>query len=509
MRLLFSLYLSGCGLPAGDPTRPDILLISIDSLRADHLSSYGYERPTSPRLDALAASGLRFTHSNATSSWTLPSHLSMLTGLWPTQHQVIEDDLVLSAEVPLIQEALGAVGFQTAAFVSSWYVSAHYGFNRGFSVFRDDGLSLDTNLQHPVNASAIVDRTLEWAGALPKGKPAFVFLHLYDVHYPYLPPKPYDEAFDQPPNLVDLRYTTYKYFLKHRIGRGRMTHIVAQYDESIRWVDAEIGRLLDAWDRPATVIVTADHGEEFGERHSWGHGHTLYAEQLRVPLLVAGPGIAPAVRDEPVSSIDLAPTIAALAAVTFVGQGVDLRGQVPARALLAETSRFRTARLSIEEAGWRLDLDLERGRRRLYDQTTDPKEKKNLSGVHPERVQSLEHALWAALGTPWAWAGPGSLSSTGFMWQDGELRGRELQATGEFGLYPSDATLSVEGQELKGASAWASGSRLPGLSYTGEKSAGLATLDDATKKMLEELGYVQEDREAEAGGAPPAEDPGD
>ena len=185
------IFLAACTssttLPAGDPTRPDIVLVSIDSLRADHLGSYGYERPTSPFLDRLAADGQRFTRARTATAWTLPSHLTMLTGLWPTQHGVIEDHLALAEDVPLIQERLRAAGWATGAFVSSIYVSRVFGFARGFDLFQDWGITTATNLDHPIRASDVVDAALGWAASAGEDKPIFLFLHTYDVHYPYLP----------------------------------------------------------------------------------------------------------------------------------------------------------------------------------------------------------------------------------------------------------------------------------------------------------------------------------
>ncbi len=482
--------LAGCGpLPGGDDARPDIVLVSIDSLRADHLSSYGYHRPTTPHLDDLAEDGLRFTRARAASPWTLPSHLTMLTGRWPTEHQVVEDDLALAPSVPVVTEALNAAGYATAAFVSTVYVSGGYGFARGFDTYQDYAITEQSNLAHAVRVDKLVADATKWVQENGKDKPVFLFLHIYDVHYPYNPPAPWNERFDRAGEPEELKYRTYKFFQKRPLSKRKMAHQVAQYDESLAWVDAELGKLRDAWwwsRRPANWIVTADHGEEFGERGSWGHAHTLYREALEIPLIVAGPGVDEAVRDDAVGTIDIAATIAGMAGVPFSGgPGVDLRGPVPARTFLAETSRFDTARLSIQRGDRRLDVDLAGGERALYDLAADPKETRPVDD--PAAAAALEAELYSTLGQPWT-ADVGPVRSTGWMWAPGGSPAQELAAPGPFGLYPPDAEVSVEGTTVDGVrGAPAEGP----LRYTGPRSVVAMDLDDATREQLEALGYVQ------------------
>lgn len=488
------LLLAGCGpLPKGDAARPDIVLVSIDSLRADHLSSYGYERKTTPNLDALAATGLRFTDARAASPWTLPSHMTMMTGLWPLQHQVIEDELSLSPSVPVIAEALQKAGYATAGFVSTIYVGGQYGFERGFDRYQDYDIAESNNLGHSVRVNQLVDDSLAWVKQNGSGKPVFLFVHIYDVHYPYLAPEPWDTKFDYAGPPEELKYRTYQWFKKHPLGKKRMAHQVAQYDESLAWVDDELGRMMRAWTssrRDAYWFVTADHGEEFGERGSWGHAHTLFTEALHIPLIVAGPGIEPRVRDDRVGTIDLATTMAAMAGLAWTGSdGVDLRSPAPPRTFYAETSRFETARLSVQEGTRRLDVDLAKGKRLLYDLVEDPREKKPVQGDSA----AMEATLWRQVGETWTADGP--VESKGWVVRDGAVVGKSADP-GAFGLYPPDARVAVgvAVAEHGVADAPSEGA----LRYAGPRNVRRLTVTDATKAQLEALGYVQGEEEPEA-----------
>lgn len=491
--------LIGCGpLPAGDPARPDIVLISIDSLRADHVSSYGYKRETTPGLDSLAENGLRFTQARSASPWTLPSHMTMLTGLWPMDHQVIEDDIALRPDVPLIQEELQKAGWATGGFVSTIYVSGAYGFSRGFSTFSDYAISEKENLYHNVRVNALVDDTIEWMKG-QEGKPAFVFLHIYDAHYPYVPPAPWNEKFDRVGKPQELRYKNYKYYLTHPISDRRLKHQTAQYDESIAWVDHELQRLQAAWKdsrRPVTWIVTSDHGEELGERGSWGHAHTLHSEALEIPLIVNGPGIAPAVRDELVGTIDIARTIGNIAGIPWsIGPGADLRSRVEPRTFYAETSRFDSARLSVQEGRHRFEIDLTANRRVLYDLEADASEREPLfdSGdkekalTNLDTAARLEAALWSPLGVPWTLEA-GTVRTTGWLVAADRI-GQELTGPASFALYPLDAPIILDtNPALHGLyDAPATGP----LRYTGPHRGAPITVSDETRAQLEALGYIQ------------------
>lgn len=435
-------------MPAGDPARPDIILVSIDSLRADHLGSYGNARQPSPFLDSLAAQGTRYTHAKASSPWTLPSHVTMLSGVWPTEHGVIEDTLAIPPDLPWVPAHLKAAGWATGGFVSTVYVSKLYGFDRGFDHFEDFGITEADNLEHPVRAERVVDEALAW-GREQAGKPAFLFLHLYDVHYPYLPPEPYNTRFDKAGTRKSTAYKKYDYYLKNTLGQQRLEHLTAQYDECIAYVDDQLTRLAAGWTRPVRFVITADHGEELGERGSWGHAHTLYPEVLDVPLIVTGSG--PAVDDTQTGTIDVAAKIAALAGIPWTPRD-------PAHPFVMETSRFDTARIGILDGGRRLDIDLRHDRRELF---ADPAERTVVATEAPE----LEARLWAAMPERFTAAGP--VTTDGFPYQAGKLG---PVVAGRFGVYPADATVS-------GA--------------TRDTPQTRASLDEQTRKSLEALGYQQ------------------
>ncbi len=506
--LLLGLGAGACSsppLPAGDPGRPDLILVSIDTLRADHLYCYGYERPTSPFLDSLARSGVLFLQARSPSPWTLPAHASMLSGQLPHQHLAVEDDCALGADLPLVSGALSSVGYRSAAFVSTLFVSSRYGFQRGFQTFQDFGiLDPETNLEKTVSAEKIVDSAISWLENLAPGEPFFLFLHFYDVHYSYDPPAPYDTIFDRAPRKGDVRYKNYFYHKKHPLDPQQLGHQVAQYDESIRYVDQQLSRLFHSLEesaRTATWIVTADHGEELGERGSWGHAHTLFQEQLHVPLLITGPSvISPNQVETAVGLQDIAPTLAALGGTRLpTAQGIDLSpalagASLPQRAFVADTSRFSSNRLSIYQDGWRLDLDLKTDTRALYDINLDPGELRNRFGDQPARAAAMESLLLSRLGEPWEAMQPVVLRSRHWFLESGQLwKGRLSVKPGDrFQLLPYDAGLGINPHK----DTWrAVGNRSPGpgaaIRYRGVSTGEELELRESERQLLEALGYLQ------------------
>ena len=282
-------------LPAGDPARPDVILLSVDTLRADHLGVYGYDRPTSPYIDALAARGARFANTWSPAPWTLPSHTTMLSGQLTSTHGVIEDHLKIPADVRMIQEVFHDAGYATAGVTATLFVSSKFGFERGFDSFEDFDIT-DTNINNlaTVNAENVFANATDWAQKQEGGKPVFLFLHVYDVHYQYSPPEPWNEKFDRPGTKADGRYKNYEHYLRNPVPDEQLAHQMASYDEEIAYVDDQLRQFLERWEasgRKAYFAITSDHGEEFAERGSWGHGHTLYPEQLHVPLVVVGPDV--------------------------------------------------------------------------------------------------------------------------------------------------------------------------------------------------------------------------
>ncbi len=298
---------------------PNVFLLNIDMLRADHLGVHGYGRDTTPVLDDLARKGAWFTQARAHAPWTYPSVVSMLTGLYPTSHGATyaqaDGDYVttsLSTEIDTLASRLKAGGYATAAFVTNPLLKRYSGLDHGFDVYRDEFVGeWRRDVRAPwwhdsMLAANVHHEALEW---LPHDveSPVFVYIHYIDVHGPFLDPKP----FGQPRGLVRPR----------QAERARLTGEPRQlaidlYDGELRALDEEIGRLLAALAQRrllenSIVIITGDHGEEFGEHDGHGHGHSLYDELLHVPLIVVRTEAAPYNRriDQLVGHIDVVPTI--------------------------------------------------------------------------------------------------------------------------------------------------------------------------------------------------------
>lgn len=499
-------------LPEGDPGQPDIVLISIDTLRADHLQTYGYERLTSPWFDQLAAEGTRFDFARSASPWTLPSHTTMLSGQLPKTHMVVEDKHVLPETTPVLPELLQKAGYATGGFVATLYVSRKFNFDRGFDRFSDFDIDSERqNLRGEVLAENVVDEALHWWSEQPKGKPVFLFLHSYDVHYEYDPPGDYGTLFDRAPQKGDPKYKNYHHFKKHTITEEQFVHQRAQYDESIRYVDDQFKRISDAAKkagRKVRFIITSDHGEEFGERGSWGHAHTLYAEQLHIPLIISGDGIPKGAVAGVAGTQDIAPTVAGWvdgipALDGGLVDGIDLADAIagqplPERGFASETTRFKTNRLGYYAEGLRLEWDLKKDVAELFDPHADPKEATDLAKQRPDDVKRLQRLAAADLGTPWTAVKAGKVETKGRILFNGERKTSLRVQPGEsFLVLPYDAavTMTVDGVKY---GAWkAVGGDRPGagcpLEYKGGGGTGSVSMDGGNLALLEQLGYITED----------------
>ena len=296
------------------PATPDVLLITLDTTRADRLGSYGYAGAATPNLDRLAADGVRFERALSPVPLTLPAHASLLTGRQPFTHGVRNNGhFVLPAEVPTLAAALAARGYETAAFVSSFVLDRQFGLARGFAHYDDQ---LDQAPPGPAASLELErrgDRTVAAARAWLAGtarqnsrRPYFLWVHLYSAHDPYVPPSPFRERFADRP-----------------------------YDGEVAFDDAVVGELLDATGygaaRGPLVVVAGDHGESLGDHGESTHGLFVYDSALRVPLILAWPGVvAPAVATPSVGLVDVAPTILDLAGANALAgaEGRSLRSLV-------------------------------------------------------------------------------------------------------------------------------------------------------------------------------------
>ena len=298
--------------------RPNVVLVSIDSLRADHLGAYGYPRPTSPRLDRLAAEGVVFDSAWSTTTWTLPSHVSLLTALYPEVHGVTEDGLRMTADQLLLSEVLRSAGYRTAAFVSAPFLNRIYGFDQGFDLYDDVTIPLKRHREsHRGSTGAALHGAItRWLGE-GHGEPFFLFLHYWDVHFDYEPPPAFVAPFD--PGYRGA--AEFRNFEKNRaihpgMPEADLARLVALYDGEIAYTDHHLGLLFDELERlgkleDSLVVVTGDHGDEFFEHGEKGHMKNLFETTLRVPLVVRFPGGAAGGTRvaEPVSLVDVGPTL--------------------------------------------------------------------------------------------------------------------------------------------------------------------------------------------------------
>ena len=364
----------------------NILLISVDTLRADHVSWHGYPRDTTPALARLARRGVVFEQAMSTSSWTLPAHGSLLTGLYPSAHAAQDDGSRLAAAVPTLAGMLRAAGFRTFAVVSHVYVASPFGFDRGFDVF-DDSM-IEGGAANP-RGDRVVDRALELLDERDPGAPFFGFVHLYDPHWDYAAPAPDTRRFVAPDYAgpIDGSYSAMIPFLSGSgLGGEDLAALVGYYDGEIAWVDRQLGRLVEGLaarglERTTLIVLTSDHGEEFLEHGRLGHGRTLYEEQLRVPLLLHHASLPPERRREPVSLIDVAPTLLELAGLEPPSElpGRSLRNLVPRdRVLFAESIRFGLAWRAARRGERKVVQLAEAGGRAFFDLARDPREQQPL-----------------------------------------------------------------------------------------------------------------------------------
>lgn len=369
------------------PTRPNVLLVTLDTTRADRLGSYGYAAAATPHLDRLAAGGVRFAQAVSPAPLTLPAHASLMTGRNPYSHGVRNNGhFVLAAAVPTLAERFAAAGYDTAAFVSSFVLDRQFGLARGFSTY-DDALDPPRGLADSLELERRGDRTVAaaaaWLAARPvsPARPYFLWVHLYDAHDPYTPPASYRASFEGRP-----------------------------YDGEIAFQDAMVGELLGRAGYGAAagaplVVVAGDHGESLGEHGESTHGLFVYESAVRIPLLMAWPGVlAPRVVDPVVGLVDIAPTVAALAGVAPL-EGIDGRSVVSLVDGVADAAASPAAYAetyfpqffmgwaplrSVREGQWKF---IDAPEPELYDLAADPGERNNVYAAQPATARGLRRQL--------------------------------------------------------------------------------------------------------------------
>ncbi|MFH1279833.1 MAG: sulfatase [Candidatus Eisenbacteria bacterium] len=314
-----ALISAGCG---GGGSRPNVVVVTIESLRADHLGCYGYDLPTSPHLDRFAAESIRFDRAYSVTSWTLPSHAALLTGMYPSAVQVTEPHHKLSDSYATLAETLAEEGYHTAAFVSGPFLRTPYNLNQGFALYDDGPSAVTQETAHGDVTNPSMERAVTAFLRSRPEEPFFLFAYFWDVHYDFIPPPPYDTMFvtaDMEP--FDGTGFESNNEIRPDMSPERFRYLVSQYDGEIRSTDEMFGRLFGVlreeglWENTA-ILVTADHGEEFFEHGAKGHKHNLHVETLHVPLLFKPPGLfEPAVDGRVASLIDVAPTVLGLCGV--------------------------------------------------------------------------------------------------------------------------------------------------------------------------------------------------
>ncbi|MGD2116191.1 MAG: sulfatase [Acidobacteriota bacterium] len=383
--------LGGCVGP--EPPRPNLVLISLDTLRPDHLGVYGYERDTSPHLDRLATGGVVFEKAYAHGPNTAPTHHSVLTSLYPSVHGIDRHGLVLDPDVPMLPEILRDAGYATGGFVQLPGTS----YRRGFDHYT--GLSHAASLRKAKRFGAGLESIGEWIAGLEEGVPFFLFVHTYAVHLPYAPRPENLERFD--PGYDGVVSNRVKPEEIDRINRGELPvddedleHLVALYDAEIAGLDADLGTLFESFEAMGLLdetvfVLMADHGEELGEHGVWGqHSHTLYEELIRIPLIVLGPGVPAGRRiDRPARQVDIAPTLLDFAGIEPPEhfRGTSLRPvwegtEAGERIVMAELPGLRAI----------IDGDLKYFTNgRLYDLAADPGEQHDIAHERPEALQRM------------------------------------------------------------------------------------------------------------------------
>lgn len=318
--------------------RPNIVFIVVDALRPDHMSAYGYDRPTTPNVQQyLAEKGVRFEEATTPSSWTYPSNAAMLTGRMPSRLRVdwADHSSAVGEDKMMLAEYLHNAGYQTVGFVDNFYLESRFGMGQGFDHYER---SRGDERAAALNQLAFNWLDAAWAGP-GNGQPLFLFIYYYDPHTWYDPPPPYDTLYD-PSYAGTLTAEVYQHGQAVVAGTIVPTerdifHLKALYDGEITYWDYHLGQLFERLETEgildeSLVILTSDHGQMFGEHGKWVHRNSLYEEVLRVPLLISLPGVLPErqVIATPVTTADLTPTILDLIDLP-VPSGMDGKNLVP------------------------------------------------------------------------------------------------------------------------------------------------------------------------------------
>jgi len=374
---------------ANEPKGPNVVFVCIETLRSDHLGSYGYNRNTSPFIDQLAEESVIFERAYATSSWTLPSVHSMMTSLYQSSHGVINENHRLDPSFNTFAELMKNRGYQTSGFIAAPFLETFYGFNQGYDLYDESLSSSEHPLSHKsITSPELTKSVISWLRENHKRK-FFLFLQFWDPHYDYIPPPPYDTQFD-PDYSGDIDGTEIEGSQKinPRMNPRDLEHLLALYDGEIRWTDMHFGKIIEALRtmglfEDTILVVVGDHGDEFLDHGGSTHKKTLYDEVIHVPLIIK----IPRTRESPrittaVSTVDILPTVldllkmkppAAIDGTSLIGI---LRGQETRRPehVYSELAPNLTASIGSQ---WKAIFNSDINTFELFDVKNDPQERMN------------------------------------------------------------------------------------------------------------------------------------
>ena len=398
-----------CSFRSTRPTSaPAVVLVSIDTLRPDHLGCYGYRRPISPHIDAFRREAVLMRDVVAAAPSTLASHASMFTSLRVQHHGAsVAASSALRPGLVTLAEVLQRAGFITASFTGGGELHRVWGLDRGFGVYESATDSTVSEIGEDT-LSGQVQLARKWLeGVGPR--PFFLFLHTYEVHHPYTPAPERLRAIEPSysgrlPDRISKRLLEKINSGQKKLAPGDLEHIVATYDAEIASADAGFGDLLDLLRRlgrydSSIIVLVSDHGEAFGERGKVGwHGDTLHDEQIRIPMIVRLPGgqLAGKTVEPQVRGIDLAPTLLSQLGLPvplqFSGTPIDFAGGAPNHPPWSlATMEGRPQDAAVRTERWKCYEG------QLYDLEHDPGETRDVASLHPEVVHDLEERLMASL----------------------------------------------------------------------------------------------------------------
>jgi arylsulfatase A-like enzyme len=425
--LLRSIVAAGLGLClttcSQAPDKPvNVLLISIDMLRPDHLGCYGYARNTSPNIDKLASEGVVFENHISSSSWTLPAHAALFTSMPDSLHGVTDTDKKLCDRAVTLAQRFARAGYSTVGLFSGPYLHPAFGLGRGFAAYVDCCTNRDELDHNPPEKWAMDENAMKkshqditnptvfgmferWLAARGD-KPFFTFVHMWDVHFDFIPPPPYDKQFDPDyAGKVDGSNFFFNDAINAKMDKRDLDHVIALYDGEIAWTDMFIGRMRDALEKAGVlentvIVLTSDHGTEFFEHGDKGHRKTLYDEVVRIPLIVRYPKrLAGRTRvSEQTRIIDVGPTVLELANVgvpnNVLGESlvplVDKPGTPRHRRAISELMSVGRKMRTVRTLQWKFFDDMGRDTFYYYDLKNDPREQKRLTDAQSDSCKKLQ-----------------------------------------------------------------------------------------------------------------------